>query len=205
MLSSWYISQCRKPSGLAGRLLLRLMGLAHRPFIDWAIEAASPSLSGEILEIGFGSGYGLARLSSLGNAKGIDISAESVRLAARKGFAVQQAAAEAMPFPDKSCDCIISFDSFCYWDLDKALPEASRVLRDGGHLIVALEAADPSSVPGWIRRSQAITVRSPEEIVGILSRHGFSSCRIVRRLGSHAVIEGISVLGSSGGGADADR
>ena len=79
------------------------------------------------------------------------------------------------------------------------------MLRDGGHLIVALEAADPSSVPGRIRRSRAITVRSPEEIVGILSRHGFSSCRIVRRLGSHAVIEGISVLGSSGGGADADR
>ena len=151
MLSSWYISQCRKPSGFAGRLLLRLMGLMHRPFIDWAIEAASPSLSGDILEIGFGSGYGLARLSSLCNAKGIDISAESVRLAARKGFAVQQAAAEAMPFPDQSCDCIISFDSFCYWDLDKALPEARRVLRDGGHLIVALEAADPSSVPGWIR------------------------------------------------------
>ena len=189
-ISSWYVNQCSNPNVKGGRFILSMMDIVHRPFIDWAIASVSSCLHGNILEIGTGSGYGLSRLSGYGKVYGIDISDVSVRLSRKRAAAdVVRACAEDIPFSDGFFDVVISFDSFCYWDADEALPEIRRVLGDNGIVIIALEAADPSAAPAWIRKSGMITLRSPDEIKEILSAHGFRP-RVVKRYGPHAVIAG---------------
>lgn len=176
-------------------MILRFMSLMHKGFMDWVLD--SVSVPYPVLEIGIGTGYALKRLSSHGMAYGIDISEESIALARKRGCVnVLQASAESIPFPSASFSSVISFDSFCYWDLDKSIPEIRRVLCDGGKIIIALEATDPSASPDWIKRSDIITIRSPEEIVKMLQSHGFSSCRIAKRMGAHAVITASSMVGS---------
>ena len=56
MLKTKYILQCRMPHGIAGRVLLALMDLWHRPFASWVISAIGEVESLSFIDIGCGSG-----------------------------------------------------------------------------------------------------------------------------------------------------
>lgn len=53
-----------------------------------------------------------------------------------------RASCEALPFPDASFNCVVSQFGIEYANLDRALPEALRVLRPDGMLRLAIHHAD---------------------------------------------------------------
>ncbi len=103
-----------------------------------------PDVTGlDTLELGCGTGYVSSWLQRReANPVGLDPTREQLRSARTfqrefgVGFPLVCAAAETLPFRDKTFDLVISEYGACIWsDPYLWIPEASRVLRDGGQLI----------------------------------------------------------------------
>jgi ubiquinone/menaquinone biosynthesis C-methylase UbiE len=98
-------------------------------------------LTGEVLEIGVGSGANLEHYLRATHVWAIEPDAEQAKKAAAAGahaavpVEVRVAPAEALPFSDHSFDHVVSSLVFCsVTNPVKALAEIGRVLRPGGVL-----------------------------------------------------------------------
>jgi len=141
--------------GLAGlgRLRRRLVG----------------QLAGDILEIGVGTGLNLRHYGPGARVTGIEPAATLLRAAVPRarpcGYALVQASAAALPFPDDAFDAVVSPLVFCSIPTPLLMPslaELRRVLRPGGRLFLLehtrtgrprLDAAIDRCAPLWLRLS----------------------------------------------------
>ncbi|MHB8467388.1 MAG: class I SAM-dependent methyltransferase [Acidimicrobiales bacterium] len=117
--------------------------LTRRLVLPWALQGTK--LSGEVLEIGAGSGAMAAELLTTRPAitmcvTDFDQSMVSTAIGRLAGFSARvtarQADATALPFDDSSFDAVVSWIMLHHtvaWD--NALTEAVRVLRPGGLLV----------------------------------------------------------------------
>ena len=103
--------------------------------------------SGEILEVGCGTGHWLTRLASPGRRVfGVDPSVGMLRNADTPllGRRIARGVAEALPFPARRFDLVFAINALHHFQsLDAFVAEAARVLRVGGQ--VASVGLDPSS------------------------------------------------------------
>jgi len=100
----------------------------------------------EVLEVGCGTGYGLADQAA-GNFNvgftGLDLSRHSISRAEStfshlENLEFVEGNAVNMPFEDNSFDLILNIESsHCYIDLEKFFSEVERVLKPGGTFLVA--------------------------------------------------------------------
>jgi ubiquinone/menaquinone biosynthesis C-methylase UbiE len=105
-----------------------------------------------LLDIGCGGGQSAIRLKKLYphlRITGIDLSEEMISSAVKRaqttGLALdfEIADAQQLPFPDGSYDVVYSFGSAKHWpDPQKGLGECWRVLKRGGHLLIADATSD---------------------------------------------------------------
>ena len=180
-IGGFYAENASCPHGLGGRLVLSLMSMLHRPFWRWALRSLPAASS--ILDIGGGRGGALRILGSRfpqASLTLIDPSPVSISAAGRnRRIRAVQGRCEALPFDDESFDLIILLDSVYYIDINKAFPEITRVLADGGTVIVAFEA---EHVPSWAAAS-GVNARGREEIIRIMEASGLSvlSCSSGRK------------------------
>jgi SAM-dependent methyltransferase len=114
----------------------------------WSIPEAEakllPDVAGkDTLELGCGTGYVSSWLARRG-ARPVGLDPTSEQLASARmlqheigpTFPLVQSAAEAIPFPDRSFDVVISEYGASIWsDPYRWVPEAARVLRPGGELV----------------------------------------------------------------------
>lgn len=98
-------------------------------------------VSGEVLEIGFGTGLNLPFYQQVNTLYALEPNPDIYHLAAQRvhetPFEVQhiQARAEKLPFADRSLDHIVSTWTLCsIANLELALDEVYRVLKAGGTL-----------------------------------------------------------------------
>lgn len=129
------------------------------------------SASGEVLEIGFGTGLNLphygpnvARLHAIDPA---DVLRRRVgRRVAAAAFPVQmhQLDAARLPFADASFDCVVSTWTLCsIRDVASALSEVRRVLRPGGRLLFLEHGrSDDPRVARWQDRLNPV-----QKVVGV--------------------------------------
>lgn len=173
----------RRPTGLPGRLVGRLMAAQHRTLTQWAVGLLDVRPGDRVLDVGCGGGTALgflARAATGGQVTGVDYSPEMVaQAAARHAAAVQagritarQGDAMALPFPDRSFDRVLAVETLYFWpDAARGLAEAHRVLRPGGRLAVALEMSREAS--GRTLRQRLLggrfTERSAQQGLRILS------------------------------------
>jgi SAM-dependent methyltransferase len=122
-----------------------------------------------VLSVGCGSGELERDLSRLGlRVVGIDISHTMLRTARRRGLKLlAEADARRLPFADGSFDAVVFPESIGYFRLGHVMPEAHRVLRARGRLLLTAYPPGFESDSIYIMRSLAVIARQ-------LSACGFS-------------------------------
>ena len=144
-------SQCQKPTGFLGRLVLRLMNWRHSNVTDWGLQQITVRENDTILDVGCGGGRTLTKLSSAaykGIVHGIDHAKESVATARRTNqqliafgrVSVEQASVSRLPFEDNTFHLVTAVETHFWWqDLNAAMKEIFRVLKPGGRLLIIAE------------------------------------------------------------------
>ena len=128
-----------------------------------------------VLEVGAGTGKLTTELVALGHdvhATDPDqgmLSRLSIRL---PDVRVSEAAAEELPVPDRSVDVVVGAQCFHWFDLERALPEITRVLKPGGRVAMVWNQRD-ERIP-WVRRLGRILggTGEPPDRTALLSTSG---------------------------------
>ena len=172
-----FVQQFAHPEGLLGWLVGHLMAWKNGARSRFTLELLGAREGERVLEIGFGPGVDVARLSRLvgpsGKVAGVDVSKEMLRHArsrnrgsvASGSVDLRLAPATALPFADASFDAVCATNSAQFWlDLDAGFQEIRRVLRTGGRAVVVVQpmwkGAMPSDARDWSSRLQAGMRRS---------------------------------------------
>ena len=122
----------------------RSVGVVERLLLGRFRHAYGALLRGETIEVGIGSGLNIPFYSpAVTRAVGVDLSHEMLRLAHERAshlgipFALVQADAEALPFPDAAFDTVaISLTLCTIPDPVKALRELARICRPGRRIVM---------------------------------------------------------------------
>ena len=195
-----FFSQCARPEGFLGRLMLRFMNFGHAPLTNWGLGLVSFGNGMTMLDIGCGGGATLKRLlkkSPGGKVYGIDISAESVakaksvnqKLLGSRVF-VEQGSADSLPWDNRTFDVVTAVETVYFWpDLPKCFQEVKRVLKPGGQFAIMLEVIEGDSV--WTTVVDGMTIYPPEQLKDMLEQAGFSDVEVFRKKPSYATIKGI--------------
>ncbi|MGC8838853.1 MAG: class I SAM-dependent methyltransferase [Anaerolineae bacterium] len=140
----WLAAQLYGPLAWAYDAVSWLVSLGH--WAGWRRQALDHVRGRRVLEVGFGTGDLLSEMACRGlEVVGLDPSAAMHRIAARKlrrkGLSVPRvrAAAQAMPFPDRSFDTVVTTFPAEYIADPATWREVARLLRtasDGGRWIV---------------------------------------------------------------------
>lgn len=178
------------PRGIRGRLAGRLMGIKNAYLHDLVAELAAPAPGDRILEIGFGSGTLIRKLSSRqpgAFVAGIDPSGVMVaqasgrnRRAIRQGrVELRQAGVSRIPWPDGSFTVVCETNTLHHWpDPRIDLLEVRRVLRPGGRLILGMRMR--AAAPGGLR-APGHDEDGVQRMVRLVQEAGFRQVRTERR------------------------
>lgn len=186
------VKQCRKPTGVFGRLMARGMNYGHK-VAEWGLEHVSINQDHIILDVCCGGGKTVNRMAKIateGKIYGIDYSEDCVAVASKinKKFIkvglveILHASVESLPFPDDSFDLVTVVEAYYFWsDLINNLKEIRRVLKPGGSVILINEMYRNDKFEKrnarWARMGD-FTYHLPEEFREFLRDAGYSSIQI---------------------------
>jgi len=196
-----FFSQCARPEGFLGRIMLNMMNFGHAPLTNWGLSYITFEDNWTMLDIGCGGGATLKRLlkrSKDGQVYGIDISEESITKAKKvnakkldKQVFIQQASASSLPFTDQQFDLVTAVETVYFWpDLPHCLQEVRRVLKHSGHFAIMVEVLDGDSM--WTDVVEGMTAYTPEQIKEMLDDAGFIHTELHRKKPSYATILGVN-------------
>jgi ubiquinone/menaquinone biosynthesis C-methylase UbiE len=200
----------------AERVFPRLMNVALNTRQTREIRArVCADLSGDVVEIGFGTGLNLPHLpDAVRRLKAVDPSRLGTRLAGERMRAapapveVAGLDGQRLPFADRSADAVLSTWTLCSIpDPVAAIREVRRVLRPGGALhFVEHGLAPDESVQRWQNRLDGLQQRMADgchlnrDIVGVLEAGGLKIDRLTRYYSKGepkifgALYEGVAVV-----------
>ena len=195
-----FFSQCARPEGFLGRIMLRFMNFGHAPLTNWGLSLVEIHDGWTMLDIGCGGGATLKRLlkrSMNAQVYGIDISEESVAKAKKvnakvldKQVFVTQGSAEVLPYEDNKFDLVTAVETVYFWpNLPNCLKEVKRVMKPGGRFAIMVEVLESDSV--WTDVVDGMTAYSPEQLKEMLDGAGFVNTEIHRRKPSYSTIIGV--------------
>jgi len=139
-----------------------------RPFVAKHRQQLLATVSGDVLEIGFGTGLNLPHYpAQVRRITTVDPNAGMHRLAQRRvrrsKIEVDQRvlSGERLPFEGDRFDCAICTFTLCsIEDVDQALSEVYRVLRPGGRFLFLEHGLSPEpNVQKWQRRLNWLEMR----------------------------------------------
>jgi ubiquinone/menaquinone biosynthesis C-methylase UbiE len=146
-----FVRQCRKPQGLLGRIVGRVMNTGHARVRRWGLGPLAEESAAAVLDIGCGGGGALRDMASLfPSAKlfGIDYSPDMVllskkvnkRLVENGRVKIAHGSVSSLPYSDNTFDLVTAFESYYFWpDLSHDLQEIRRVLKPKGRLLLVNE------------------------------------------------------------------
>jgi len=137
-----------RPRGVLGRVGGIIMAKTNEACGIWVTDLLQVGPQDSVLEVGFGPGViiqRLSRLASAGHITGIDPSREMVEQArARNAIAIKEGRVElhcgsvgGLPFDDNTFDKALAINSMQVWpDTIAGLREIRRVMKSGGRVAV---------------------------------------------------------------------
>ena len=144
-------NQCKKPTGLLGRLVAHLMNASHGRVTDWGLSHLSIEKNFSILDVGCGGGRTVSKLASMvpeGKVYGLDFSKASVAVASKLNrkwiqmgrVEIREGSVSEIPFPANTFDLAVAIETHFWWpDLPGDVREALRVVKPGGTLALISE------------------------------------------------------------------
>jgi ubiquinone/menaquinone biosynthesis C-methylase UbiE len=149
--SSARVTQCQKPTGWFGRIVLWRMNSWHSKLTDWGLAHISVEKHYTILDVGCGGGRTVSKLAAAatqGKVYGIDYSEESVAASKRtnarwiekSSVEIEHGSVSQLPFPNEMFDLVTAVETHFWWpDLPENMREIFRVLKPGGRLLLIAE------------------------------------------------------------------
>lgn len=154
--------QGRRPSGLLGHLVARIMARETRPENDRMLELLELGESDQILEIGFGHGATLRRAAKIarqGRLSGIDFSDVMLTrarhlnrdLISEGRLELCKGDSQKIALEDGTFDKVFTMHTIYFWsDPDQHFAEAFRVLKPGGRFAIGYRSdADKGAVKAF--------------------------------------------------------
>jgi len=144
-------SQCQKPRGWLGRLILWNMNSRHSKVTDWGLEKICIDKHYTILDVGCGGGRTVSKLAAIateGKVYGIDYSQESVAASKRTNarwinmgrVEIRHGSVSQLPFSDVIFDLVTAVETHFWWpNLPADMREVFRVLKPGSKLLIIAE------------------------------------------------------------------
>ena len=121
----------------------------NRPLFEAVLDAAGVGHGTRVLDVGCGSGLTLVLAAQRGaTPSGLDISPSLLGLARERlpEADLREGDMESLPFGDSAVDAVVGVNAFQFADDPRrALREAARVVRPGGHVVASLFAAPERS------------------------------------------------------------
>jgi ubiquinone/menaquinone biosynthesis C-methylase UbiE len=199
-------SQFRKPNGWFGSLVFgRFMNRINRRIINSTLDLLEVRPEHHVLDIGFGGGTSLSRLSktlTTGVATGVDFSPEMVRQAearfhrqiAEGRVQVQLGNVSQLPFPDGSFDRVFTVNTIYFWpNAQQGLGEIHRVLKPAGRAAIAIRSREKMET--YAVTKYGFTLFSPDEVASLMRQAGFHDIRVDHRdrdkLYDQAIVTGV--------------
>lgn len=152
------------------------------------VATAVPVAERDVLEVGCGRGGGaayIARYLKPRQMTGLDRTPPAIafarnHFAAEKNLRFVEGDAHSLPFEDNSFDAVVNIESAQHYaDIELFLREVHRVLRPGGHLLIAcFEDPDKDVYPRRSLDRSPLTEVSEEDITpGVVRAMDFDSAR----------------------------
>ncbi len=190
-------SQCGRPNGFLGRMVLRSMNLFHAPETNWGLGYVDFKAGMKMLDIGCGGGATLKRLFNRSDDSmvyGIDISEESVAKARKvnsklldKQVFIQTGSAEKLPWNDNTFDIVTAVETVYFWpNIDKCFAEVKRILNPNGQFVIIVEVTSKDSA--WTNLVDGMTAYSSDQLVNTLKKAGFTEFDIHTKKTSYTII-----------------
>jgi ubiquinone/menaquinone biosynthesis C-methylase UbiE len=167
--------------------------LLDRPFVARYRQELLAQVSGEALEIGFGTGLNLRHYpKDIRKLSAVDPNPGMRRLAEERirqsGIEVDYRVngAEELPFPDETFDCAVSTWALCsVADVDRALREIHRVLKPGGRFLLLEHGLCPEPNVqkwqrrlNWLERRLGVGCRLDLNVPEVIARQPFRSVEV---------------------------
>jgi arsenite methyltransferase len=181
--------QLRQPKGVLGRLAGHLMARMDKPSNDWAISLMNIEPNDHLLEIGFGPGMAIEKVSQIalnGFVAGIDFS-ETMLEQARKlnASAIESGLVElkygevsSIPYGDELFDKVFGINvMYVLPDLSKAIKEMCRVLKPGGQITFCMPEKEFVEKRRRLAPEDIFILYDIDEVIRSLSEAGFSGVR----------------------------
>jgi len=146
-------NQFKKPSGLLGKVISKVMIKGNGPQYDKIIPELEIRQHDRILEIGYGPGLGVDRISSMYDCyvSGIDFSELMLRIATKRNKKHIENKKADLYFGDflsyemtpYQYDTVFCLNVIYFWDkLDQPFSKIKTILKDGGLLCMFMAHSD---------------------------------------------------------------
>lgn len=144
------VSQSGKPSGIIGKIMVKIMNYMDSGLNKWIIEKINYP-RGTALDIGCGGGetiFKLLKNNRVDYIIGIDYSLDSVNVSKKKNLSfikkqradIIQGNVTELPFSQNYFDIIMAVRSHYFWDnYEMAFTEIYRTLKRGGKMVIFSE------------------------------------------------------------------
>jgi SAM-dependent methyltransferase len=204
-LAEFLAAQLRQPSGFFGRyFMVHLLNRMNVPLNNLALETLRLDSRDHVLEIGFGGGDLMAKMSRVlpqTRLSGVDYSQDAVD-ACSKRFAknikdgiidLQCANVESLPFEPGTFTKVCTVNTIYFWPVPLvALRQTHRVLKEDGTLVICFTPRAVLEKRGSVVH-HGFTLYEPEDVIALLTETGFRDVQIVYgkdRFGACAAITG---------------
>ena len=143
LIYKYIARQFGKPTGCGGKISTLMMNCMNQKLYKEVVEHLDIRETDTVLDIGFGNGYLICKLSNKCPQKlyGIDISSDMLKAATRKNrkmieegkIELKLANVQDLPFENATIDKVYTINTVYFWqDIHRGFSEIRRILKPNG-------------------------------------------------------------------------